>query len=135
MTALYPNISTQLQLKYAGNEAGYFNYPQTKQTVNAFIEQHKEKTILSFELQYPGLEKTISVVHDLSSRQLDLDHFISEERLIEIAEDDFLLKGNYCLFLPEGGFESWDFAARIHGSLDKEHLRFISCPVMKPLTK
>jgi hypothetical protein len=53
--------------------------------------------------------------------------------LIELAEDDYVFKGNYVRFLKTGGSETWELAARIKGSLDKENLYVISCPAMYPL--
>ncbi len=121
-------INIQVQLKYTGNEAGQFNYPQVLQTVNGIVKKDEHQTAILFDLYYPGLEKKLRVIHNLRGHQLDLDHFISMSRLIEIAKDDFLFKGSYTWFQPQGGFESWDMAIRIKGCLDKKQIHFIGHP-------
>ncbi|XVJ65898.1 MAG: hypothetical protein HEQ40_06965 [Lacibacter sp.] len=127
------SIPFLLQYKYRAYDGVRHQSPGQVQTTRGYLQQEGETTLLSFTLEHPTTKLKISVVHDLSSREIDLDHFITEERLIELAEDDYVFKGNYVRFLKTGGSETWELAARIKGSLDKENLYVISCPAMYPL--
>lgn len=127
------SIPFLLQYKYRAYDGVRHQSPGQVQTTQGYLQQEGETTLLSFTLEHPFTDFTIPVVHELSSREIDLDHFITEERLIELAEDDYVFKGNYMRFLKTGGSETWELAARIKGSLDKENIVVISCPIVQPL--
>lgn len=127
------SIPFLLQYKYRGDDGIRDQSPGQVQTTKGYLQQEGETTLLSFTLEHPTTKLKIPVIHDSSSREIDLDHFISEERLIEIAENDYLFKGNYVRFLKMGGTETWELAARIKGSLDKENIVVISCPPIHSL--
>ncbi|MBY0479201.1 MAG: hypothetical protein K2Q24_16250 [Chitinophagaceae bacterium] len=126
------HIPFLLQFKYKGDEDDIYKGTRQVLTTEGHLQQDAETTIISFTLEHPFSKVNIPVVHDLSSMEIDLDNLLTD-RLIEIAEDDYLFKGTYVRFLETGGTETWDLAARIKGSLDKENIVAISCPPMQPL--
>jgi hypothetical protein len=122
------HIPFLLQYKYEVDEDDESKATGQVRSTEGHLKQDKETTVLSFTLEHPFSELKIPVVHELSSREIDLVNFITEERLIELAEHDYLFKGNYVRFLKMGGTETWELAARIKGCLGKENIVTIGCP-------
>lgn len=126
------HIPFPLQYKYKSDEDEGINISEQVQTTEGHLQQAEETTIVSFTLEHPFSKVRIPVVHYLSSVEIDLDNFLTD-RLIELAEDDYVFKGDYVRFLKTGGTQTWELAARIKGSLNKRNIGSISCPAMQSL--